>query len=83
MLICVMRTTLHLPETLWRSAKECAAREGVTLTSVVEAALRRHLGLVAGGQPPRWRWRTESGSLLPGVDVDRRASLLDILDERP
>jgi len=42
MLIC-MRTTLNLSDTLAREAKSRAAREGRTLTSFLEEALREYL----------------------------------------
>jgi len=81
MLIC-MRTTLELPQPLWQAAKERAARQGSTLTAVVEAALRAYLGAPPARPRHRLRWRTESGTLLPGVDPDSRSSLYDVLGDR-
>lgn len=36
-----MKTTLDLPESLLREAKALAAKEGITLTELVESALRQ------------------------------------------
>jgi hypothetical protein len=36
-----MKTTLDLPESLLREAKELAARDGITLTELVESGLRK------------------------------------------
>lgn len=77
-----MRTTLHLPETLWRSAKERAAREGRTLTDVVGAALRAYLLAKGGSRAYRLQWRTESGRPAPGLDLDSRRGLYEALGAR-
>jgi Arc/MetJ family transcription regulator len=82
MLLC-MRTTIDVNDALLRRAKQRAAKDGTTLRELVEAALRRYL---AGGGAPRreyeLRWRAESGQLLPGVRIEDRDALLDILDGR-
>lgn len=77
-----MRTTLDLPSEILRQAKKRAADEGVPLRKVVEDALRTYLF----GRPKkaayRLRWRTERGRVRPGVDLDDRSALLDLMDER-
>ena len=79
-----MRTTVDLADDLMRRAKKRAADDGVPLRAVVEAALRTYLG---GSRPAgkRYRlvWRPEKGRLRPGVRLDSRAALLDLMDERP
>lgn len=47
MIIC-MRTTINLPDALVEAAKDKAAREGRTFTSVLEDGLRR----VLADEPP-------------------------------
>ena len=81
MLRC-MRTTIRLDERLLAEAKEMAARSGLTLTALIEQALResfsrrqerrehRPVKLPASGK----------GGLLPGVDLDDSASLLDLME---
>lgn len=82
MLIC-MRTTLNLNDDLVRQAKQRAAAEDRTLTSVIEDALRRLLAedarqtealyLVPVGGGPR--------GVLPGVDLSDPRALRDLMDE--
>lgn len=60
-----------------------AARTGRTLTAVIEEALRAALA----PRRARGRERVElptfgSGGLLPGVDLDDTASLLDAMEDR-
>lgn len=78
MLLC-MRTTIDIPDPLFRMAKARAAQAGVSLREIVLLALRAHLG---AGRPARYvfRWRSEKGRLLPGVDVNDRHSLYDLLE---
>ncbi len=75
-----MRTTMDVSDELMRRAKQKAADEGVPLRDVVEAALREYLS----GKPKqtgyKLNWTTEKGKLLPGVDLDDRDSLFDIMD---
>lgn len=82
MLLC-MRTTIDLNEALLRRAKRRAARDGTTLRELVEAALRRYLaGAVAPRADYELKWRAESGQLLPGVRIEDRDALFDIMDGR-
>ncbi len=77
-----MRTTIRMDDELLRQAKEYAARTGVTLTRVIEDAVRE---LLAGRLQARMRepvrLPTFAGhGLQPGVDLDETASLLDLMD---
>jgi len=77
-----MRTTLEISDELLRRAKRRAADEATTLRQVVEDALRRYLG---GGPTRRgyeFRWRTERGRILPGVRLDDRDALFDLMEGR-
>ena len=85
MLIC-MRTTLVLPDALYREVKLLAAEDGRTVTSVVEEALRaavaRHR---AGSARVRVDYRVTpygTGGLQPGIDLSDSAALLDAMGER-
>jgi hypothetical protein len=78
-----MRTTVDLNDELLRRAKRRAADEGVPLREVIEAALRGHLeGGGRSRKPYRLRWRTEKGVLRPGVRLDDRGALFDLMGER-
>ncbi|MGH9415180.1 MAG: hypothetical protein ACRD01_00990 [Terriglobales bacterium] len=77
-----MRTTLQLPDPLWREAKARAAQKGITLTALVDNALRLYLKPPADGRRHRVTWHVEHGEALPGVDFDNRAALYDVLGGR-
>lgn len=77
-----MRTTIRLDDHLLTEAKERAARQRVTLTAVIEQALRESFSRRQERPPgravklPTWG----KGGLRPGVDLDDSASLLDLMD---
>lgn len=75
-----MRTTIDIGDDLLRRAKKKAADDGVPLREIVEAALREYLSGKPRGTGYKLRWSTEKGELLPGVDLDDRDSLFDIMD---
>lgn len=77
-----MRTTIEIGTELLRQAKRRAADEGTTLRSVVEAALRAYLGKRRGRGGYRLGWRTERGTIQPGVRLDDRDALFDLMDGR-
>ncbi len=77
-----MRTTVDLNDELLRAAKHRAARENLTLRQVFETALRAHLGPQGPGRAFTLRWRTEEGRLQPGVRLDDRDALFDLMEER-
>jgi hypothetical protein len=82
MLRCV-RTTIDLNDEVLRRAKQRAADEGVPLREVVEAALRNHLARRPGqGRKYTLKWRPERGRLRPGVQLDDRQALFDLMDGR-
>lgn len=85
MLIC-MRTTLILPDDLYREVKLLAAQDRRTVTSVVEEALRaavlRHRAAAAPAETPFRVAPSGSGGLQPGVDLSDSAGLLDVMGER-
>ncbi len=78
-----MRTTIRVNDDLLSRAKAEALRSGRTLTAVIEDALRQTLSAKKRG-PEKRRIRLKAsgkGGLCPGVDLDRSAELLDILDD--
>ena len=77
-----MRTTLDISDELLRQAKRLAVDEGAALREVVEAALKLYLAKRPRQKRYRLKWRTESGRLLPGVRLDDRDSLFDLMDGR-
>lgn len=80
-----MRTTVRLDEGLLEQARREAARRGVTLAALIEQGLRMAL------RRPRPSSREErvhlpvsraTGGLLPGIDPNDSADLLDQMHER-
>jgi hypothetical protein len=76
------RTTIELSDDILREAKKRAAAEGKTLREVVEMALRGHLTGKKNRGRYALRWRTERGRLRPGVRIDDRDALFDLMEGR-
>lgn len=70
-----MRITVELSAALVRDAKKLAADRGVTLTAVIEDALRRQLA----------KHRTlpvfKADGLVPGVELHETSRLLELLGD--
>lgn len=77
-----MKTTLNLDDRLVRQAKKLAAERGVTLTSIVEEALRGVLVEPSRPRPYRFRMRTVKGTRPPEVDIADRDALYDWMEGR-
>lgn len=76
-----VRTTVSLPEPLLENAKRRAAARGVTLSVVVEDALRSHLRETEMSAPP-FRLHTVRGRLVnPDLNLDRTSELVIMDDE--
>jgi hypothetical protein len=78
-----MRTTVRLDDALLDQARGEARRRGETLTALIEKGLRLEL---AQAKPARRRPKVaipvfKGGKvLLPGVDLNNSADLLDIME---
>jgi Arc/MetJ family transcription regulator len=81
MFLC-MRTTIQLDDQLLTEAKGWAAQSGRTLKAVIEDALREALARRNAPQfSARVHLKTFRGQgVLPGVDLDDSASLLDLME---
>jgi len=81
-----MRTTIRLDDELLREAKRRAAESGRTLGDVIEDALREALLRHRPDEPrSRVSLPTFGGGgrgLMPGVDLDDSAALLDLMERR-
>jgi hypothetical protein len=79
-----MRATVRLNDALLKAAKREAAKRGETLTALIDPGLR--LVLAKPRPAPRRRVTLPvcraGGGLLPGVDLNNSAALLDILEGR-
>jgi len=77
-----VRTTIDLPEPLLENAKKRAAERGITLSAVVEDALRAHLAARPGGSDKPFRLHIVRGRLVqPELDLDRTSALVTSDDE--
>lgn len=77
-----MRTTIRIDDQLLKEAKQLAARTGKSLTVVIEEALRETLSRQRESRERKRVILTTFGGLglLPGVDLDDSAMLLDLMD---
>lgn len=80
-----MRTTIRLDDDLFREAKVHAAQRGITLTRLIEEALKERLARQEGTNQqrrPRIKLPTfGGGGVRPGVNLDSWAELLDLMEE--
>jgi hypothetical protein len=81
MLLC-MRTTIDLNDELLREAKRRAATEGVTLRELIERSLRTLLKTSAPRRSYRLVFKPVRGKPRPGVRLDDRDALFDLMDGR-
>lgn len=76
-----MKTTLNLIGRVLRQAKRRAARDGKTLSRIVEDALRARLAGTGIRRPPfRLQLETVTGDAPPNVDIDDRNALYEVID---
>ena len=79
-----MRTTIRLDDGLLSEAKVYAAKRGLTLTRLIEDALRETLARrrEAAGETRRVELPTSGhGGLQPGVEISDSKMLWELLDE--
>ena len=77
-----MRTTVNLPDPLLQSAKRQAAERKITLSGLIEDALRAHLAPLVGAATPVFGLHTARGRMVnPNLDLDRTSALAAADDE--
>lgn len=74
---------MELNDQILRAAKQRAANEGIPLRRVIESALRTYLEGPSMRKGYKLQWRTERGRLQPGVRLDDRDALFDLMEGRP
>ena len=78
----VVRTTVNIDDRLLKQAKVAASRSGRSLSDLVDDGLRLLLSRAAPGARKPIELPTFGGSgLRPGVDLEDKPALLDLLDE--
>jgi len=81
-----MKTTLDLSDAVLERAKAHAVREGLTLRTVVEDALRRYLDRLESAGAPRRKFSIQPcgrGGFLPEYQHKSWNEILDEANERP
>ena len=81
----IMRTTLTIDESIMKAIKQKAAQEGRPLKAVVGDALRLGLGLMREPRAARGKFKltvVDGNGLQPGVRLDDRDTLYDLMDGR-
>lgn len=77
-----MRTTISIQDPLLETAKERAALRSITLSELIEDALRAHLAAASGQARHPFRLITVKGELVnQDVDLDRISALIAADDE--
>jgi hypothetical protein len=79
-----MRTTVRLSDAVLEQAKAEARRSGQTLTALIEEGLRLVLAKHKSSMPGRVAVPVSKakGGVLPGIDLNDRGALLDIMEGR-
>jgi hypothetical protein len=81
-----MRTTVRLDDALLEQAKREASRRRATLTALIEQGLRLVLAQSRTAREPRRRVvlpvSRAAGGVLPGIDLNDSAALLDVMENR-
>ena len=79
-----MKTIVTIDDAILRDAQAFAAKEGMSLTRLVEEGLRMRLKVCARRERTKQDMRVPvsscTGGLLPGVDPCSNASMLDAAD---
>jgi hypothetical protein len=81
-----MRTTVRLDDALLEQAKREASRRRATLTALIEQGLRLVLAQSRSARERRRRVvlpvSRAAGGVLPGIDLNDSAALLDVMEKR-
>jgi hypothetical protein len=81
-MMTVMRTTVNLEPSILENAKAASVGRGVTLSELLEDALRAYLSPTNQAAPVPFRLHTVRGQLVqPGLNLDRSSALVVADDE--
>jgi hypothetical protein len=78
-----VRTTIVIDEELLRRLRVVAATRGGGLSRAIRDLVRAGLEKEGSARPGyRFDWKTRRGRLMPGVDVNDRDRLYDVMEGR-
>lgn len=78
----IVRTTISLPDPLFENAKRLAAERRITVSALVEDALRQLSSRKPASSAPPFRLHTVRGKLVnPNLDLHRTSALVVAEDE--
>jgi hypothetical protein len=72
-----MRTTVSIPDPILDNTKKYAEEHGITVSVVIEDALRRFLSEDRSATPPPFQLHTFRGAANPKINIDRTSEILD------
>jgi hypothetical protein len=75
-----MKTTLNLDDQVIKNAKERAARDGITLTALVEDAIKAKLLQEPQKKNYHFKPKIVTGTKPPNVDISERNALYEVID---
>ena len=76
-----IRTTIVMDEELLKGVREVAGRSGWNLSQAISelVAIGMHAHVTHGES--EFRWKTFAGKVHPGVDIDDRDRLYDLMED--
>jgi plasmid stability protein len=77
-----MKTSLIIPDTVYRAVKRRAAATHRTIGELVDEALRNWLAKEAAPPPYRLQWPVEKDRAPPNANVNDREDLYDAMEDR-
>jgi hypothetical protein len=81
-MMMVMRTTVDIAASVLENARAVATGRGVTVSELLEDALRAYLSSADQAAPVPFHLPTVRGQLVqPGIDLDRSSALVAADDE--
>jgi hypothetical protein len=72
-----MRTTVSIPDPILDNTKKYAEEHGITVSVVIEDALRKFLSGERSTAPPPFRLHTFLGAANSKINIDRTSEILD------
>jgi len=76
-----VRTTIVMDEELLKGVREVAGRSGWNLSRAISELVAIGMHVHATFEEGEFRWKTFRGKVRPGVDLDDRDRLYDLMED--